>query len=130
MIMIAVTLWSKIFGIAPSAPVLAITSLSSDNTPEFTVDVDDTVIAGDSIRLQIQVSGGDWSIPVSDTNHTITAPEDAANEVDLSLTALPNGTYDARALATDAGVNSAWSSTVTFTISVTSSAITYYILGF
>ena len=116
-------------GVLPTTPVLAITSLSTDNTPEFTIDFDDTVAAGDNMRLQVQVSGGDWSSLVSDTNHIITAPEDTANEVDLALTALGNANYDARANVTH-GATSAWSNTVTFTISVVSTATTYYILGF
>lgn len=114
---------------APTAPVLAITSTSSQANPAFTIDVDDTVVAGDTVRLQVQVTGGNWSSTVSDTTHTITSGEDAANEVDLSLTALANNTYDARALVHH-NSDSGWSNTVTFTISVTSTTVTYYILGF
>jgi hypothetical protein len=110
----------------PSAPVLALVSVTG-NSAAFTVDVDNTVGAGDTVRLQIQTTGGNWSSPVSDTTHTITAPEDAANEIDLSL-ALPNGTYDARALVHH-NSDSAWSNVVSgFTISVLSG--TYYFLGF
>lgn len=105
----------------PTAPVLAITSGSSDDTPEFTIDVDDTVAAGDSVRLQIQVSGGSWSSLVSDTTHVITSPEDSANEIALSLSSLPNGDYDARANVTHGGT-SPWSNTVTFTISASTTA--------
>lgn len=101
----------------PTAPVLTITSASSDDTPEFTIDIDNTVTAGDSIRLQIQVAGGDWSSLVSDTTHDITAPEDAANEINLALAALANGNYEARCNVTDGVLTSNWSNTVSFTIS-------------
>jgi hypothetical protein len=107
----------------PTAPVLAIISLTTDNTPEFTIDVDDTVVAGDSVRLQVQAAGGDWSSPVSDTTHVITSGEDAANEVDLALTALANGNYEARANVTHTTVSS-WSNTVSFTIAAVSSNFT------
>src|SRR6266704_478634 len=85
---------------APTAPVLAMDPVwtTADNTPDFTIDIDDTVVAGDTVRLQIQATGGNWSSPVSDTTHTITSPEDTANAISLSLTPLPNATYDARAL--------------------------------
>lgn len=101
---------------AVNPPVLAIISLPADNTPEFTIDMDATIGAGDIVRLQVQVSAGGWSSPVSDTSHTITSTESSVNEVDLSLTALASGTYDARALVHH-GSDSAWSGTVTFTIS-------------
>jgi hypothetical protein len=72
------------------------------------------------VELQVQVTGGSWSPLVSDTVHTITAGEDAANQINLSLS-LPNGSYDARARVTDTigtGLTSAWSNTVVnFTIS-------------
>ncbi len=115
-------------GTLPTTPVLAITSLSTDNTPEFTIDVDDTVVAGDTVRLQVAATGTAFASPISDTTHTITSGEDAANEIDLSLVALPNATYDARALVHHT-TDSAWSNTVTFTIAATTSS-TFYILGF
>lgn len=111
----------------PTTPILTLIIVSGTNA-SLAIDVDDTVVAGDTVRLQVQATGGNWSSIVSDTTHTITAPEDAANEVDLSLS-LANGTYDTRALVHH-GTDSAWSNTVTFTISVVSTAITYYLLGF
>src|SRR6266498_1123038 len=86
----------------PTAPVLAMDTLwtSADDTPDFTIDIDDSVAAGDSVRLQIQAAGGNWSSLVSNTSHTITAPEDTADEIDLSLSSLANGDYEARANVT------------------------------
>jgi hypothetical protein len=102
----------------PSAPVLIL--VSSTSTAVFTIDVDNTIGAGDNVELQVQVTGGSWSPLVSDTVHTITSGEDAANQINLSL-GLPNGSYDARARVTDTmgtGLTSAWSNTVVnFTIS-------------
>ena len=102
----------------PSAPVLVLVSATS--TAVFTIDVDNTISAGDNVELQIQATGGSWTTLVSDTIHTITAGEDAANQINLSL-GLPNGSYDARARVTDTvgtGLTSAWSNTVVnFTIS-------------
>lgn len=100
-----------------STPVLAITSTSAQPNPAFTIDMDDTVGAGDIIELQIQVTGGSWTSFASDTIHTITSGEDGANEVDLSLSALSSGTYDARCDVSNGTVTSAWSNTVTFVIS-------------
>jgi hypothetical protein len=96
--------------------------VTTDNEPDFTIVVDDTVEAGDDVRLQVQVAGGDWSSPVSDTTHEITAPEDAANEIDLALAAISNANYEARANVTDGVVTSNWSNTVSFTVAATSSA--------
>lgn len=109
---------------AISAPVLAMDPLwvTTDNEPDFTIDVDDTVVATDTVRLQVQAAGGDWSVLVSNTTHVITAPEDAANEIDLALAALPNAAYEARANVTDGVVTSNWSNTVSFTIAAASSA--------
>ena len=104
--------------VAPTAPVLIL--VSATTTATFTIDVDNTIAAGDSVELQVQVTGGSWTTLVSDTVHTITSGEDAANQINLSL-GLPNGSYDARALVTDTmgtGLSSPWSNTVVnFTIS-------------
>ena len=116
----------------PTAPVLAMDALwtSADNTPDFTADFDATVIAGDSFRLQIQAAGGNWSSLISNTTHTITAPEDAADEASLSNGTLANGNYEARCNVTDGALTSNWSNTVSFTVSATSTSVTFYILGF
>jgi hypothetical protein len=114
---------------APTAPVL--TLVSATTTATFTVDIDNTIGAGDNIELQIQVTGGSWTTLVSDTNHTITSGEDSANQINLSL-GLPNGSYDARARVTDTvgtGLTSAWSNTVVnFTISGASAPGIYFLM--
>jgi hypothetical protein len=104
--------------VLPNAPVLSVISVSGSNA-SLAVDVDNTIGVGDSVRLQVAATGTGFASPVSDTTHTITAPEDAANEIDLNLSLL-NGTYDARADVTvvSTGLISGWSNTVTFTISV------------
>jgi hypothetical protein len=99
--------------------------VTTDSEPDFTIDVDDTVVAGDDVRLQVQAAGGDWSVLISDTTHEITAPEDAANEIDLALAALPNANYEARANVTDGVVTSNWSNTVSFTVAATSNNLIF-----
>lgn len=110
-----------------AAPVLSITSGSSDTTPDFSAVLGSSITTGDTIRIQIQVAGFDWSAPLLDTTHTITSGEASGHSVDLGLSALGSGSYDARAMVHH-NTDSAWSNTVTFTIS--SSAVTYYFLGF
>lgn len=107
----------------PTAPVLAMDPLwtTADNTPDFTANFDVTVAAGDDFRLQIQAAGGDWSSLLSDTTHTITAPEDAADEASLSNGTLSNGNYEARCNVTH-GTTSNWSNTVSFTIAAATNA--------
>jgi hypothetical protein len=102
-------------GGGPAAPVLIL--VSSTSTATFTIDVDNTVGAGDSVRLQTQATGGGWTTLTSDTTHVITPAEDAANQVNLAV-GLPTGSYDARALIIHGGVSSSWSNVViNFTIS-------------
>lgn len=104
-----------------SAPVLAMDPVwtTADNTPDFTADFDATVGVGDAFRLQIQTAGGNWSSLLSDTTHTITAPEDAADEASLSNGSLSNGNYEARCNVTDGVLTSGWSNTVSFTVAAT-----------
>ena len=103
-------------GGGPSTPVLILVS-STIGSATFTIDIDNTIGAGDSVRLQTQATGGGWTILTSDTTHVITAGEDAANQINLSVGLSP-GNYDARALVIKGGVSSSWSNTVVnFTIS-------------
>lgn len=108
---------TDVFEVGPTAPILAMDPawVTTDATPDFTVDIDDTIGAGDDLRLQIQVAGGDWSSPVDDVTHTITALEDAANEIALGSGSLSNASYEARARVDD-GTVSAWSNVVSFTV--------------
>lgn len=104
----------------PTAPVLAMDPawVTTDATPDFIADVDDTVAAGDDTRLQIQAALGDWSVLLSNTTHEITAPEDAANEISQGNGSLANGDYEARMNVTrdSDGLTSNWSNTVSFTV--------------
>jgi hypothetical protein len=88
---------------------------TTDNTPTFAATFDATVVAGDTLRLQVQAAGGDWSSLVSNTTHVITAPEDTADAVSLSNGALANASYEARANVTHV-TTSNWSNTVSFTV--------------
>jgi len=113
-----------------SAPVLSVVSVVGFDVT-LQADVDDTVGAGDTLRRQFQVAGGDWSSLVSDTSHVITPPEDAANEVDYGTTLGAPAAYEARANVTDGVVTSNWSNTVSFTVAATPTNVpTFYILGF
>lgn len=111
----------------PSTPVLALISVVG-SAVSFSIDVDDTVVVGDTVRLQTQVAGGSWSSPVTDTTHTITSGEDTANRIDLTPSGFANGNYEARAMVHHV-TDSAWSNTVAFTVSAAATP-TYYLLGF
>jgi hypothetical protein len=68
----------------PNAPVLAMSPVwtSADNKPDFLINLDSTVVAGDTIHLQIQLAGGDWSNLVSDTTYTV--PSGTSGSMDFS----------------------------------------------
>jgi hypothetical protein len=116
----------------PTAPVLALDPswLTTDDTPDFVIDIDASIVAGDDVRLVVQVAGGDWSSPVSDTTQTITAPEDAADQIDLAIGAQANGNYEARAYVIVDAVSSAASNTVSFTIAAFSGVGDIHANGF
>jgi hypothetical protein len=114
---------------SPTPPVLILVSATTIAT--FTIDVDNTIGAGDLIELQVQTTGGSWSPLVADPIHTITVAEDTANSISLSL-GLPNGSYDARARVekTSTGLYSSFSNTVTnFTISGVVASTQIYFLA-
>ncbi len=92
---------------------------SADATPDFVLDGD--LAVADELTYQTQPTGGDWSGATS-TNHTVTAPEDVANEVDFALSALANGVYDARVLSSRAATPYGISNTVSFTIAAVSAS--------
>lgn len=103
---------------APSAPVLAWVSAETDTTPEFTIEIDDTIAEGDNVQFQYQADGGDWSSPTT-VNDTISAGEDAANQIDMAMSALGDGAYEARVRVSTAAAPttwSSWSNVVDFTI--------------
>lgn len=102
---------------APTAPILSLVSevagLVSSNW-----DIDNTVVAGDTLTRQVQVSGGSWASLVDNTAHVISSGEDTANQIAASLN-LGNGTWDIRGFVTSAstGLTSAASNTLTLIIS-------------
>jgi fibronectin-binding autotransporter adhesin len=99
-----------------TAPVLAWISSPTQNSPQFTIDIDRTIVAGDTVRLQMEATGGSWSSLVSDTTHTITTDEFGVSTVNLNLAPLANATYDARVDVTHGAGTSAWSNVVSGTI--------------
>lgn len=103
----------------PSSPALALISVTG-NAVSLSIDVDNTVGVGDTVTLQAQVTGGDWSSLLVNTTHTITSGEDGANEIDLTPAGFANGTYDFRAKVNHVA-DSAWSNTVSATVNVASS---------
>jgi hypothetical protein len=113
---------TDVFEVGPTAPVLAMDAawVTTDATPDFTIDVDDTIGAGDSVQLQIAVALTSFAAPVDDVTHVITAPEDAANEINVASGSVSNGDYEARARVSD-GTPSAWSNTVPFTVAAVAS---------
>jgi hypothetical protein len=117
-------------GAVPSAPVLSLIS-TTGSAVSLAIDIDNTIGAGDTVTLQAQISGGNWTSLLVNTNHTITSGEDGANEVDLTPAGFANGVYDFRASVTSAtsGLTSPWSNTLSVTIS-NAYVPTYYILGF
>jgi hypothetical protein len=99
------------------SPVLALTSPTTDNTPDFTLTGD--LAVNDVTRFQY--ANNSSFTGATDITHTITAPEDAANAFSFSTGALANGTWYFRARVERPVVgNSAWSNTVTETIVVAS----------
>jgi hypothetical protein len=102
----------------PTTPTLAMDPgwLTTDNTPDFVINTDNTVVAGDNVRVQVQAAGGDWTTLVSDTNRAITSGEDATNTISFSLVAtFTDGNYEARCSVTH-GVTSDMSNVVSFTV--------------
>lgn len=95
-------------------PVLTWTSPSSDNTPDFTVDISLTsAVAGNVVTLQIDTNS---SFPAPTTyTHTLTAPEILAGSFSMATGTIADGTYFARCRITGTG----WSNTVTVTIATT-----------
>jgi len=106
----------------PTAPVLSLVEPVTD-PPSFTAVIDDTVGSGDSYQLQVQADGGDWSTLLVDDTDTITSGEDAANQIDATVSALGAGNYDARMRVRDgSGPWSNWSNVVDVVITASEPA--------
>lgn len=107
---------------APTAPVLSLVEPVTD-PPAFRAVIDDTVGSGDSYKLQMQADGGDWSTLLVDDTDTITSGEDAANQIDVTASALGAGSYDARMAVRDgSGPWSNWSNVVDVVITASEPA--------
>lgn len=98
-------------GAVTAVPVLTITSLPSDGTPEFIIEAD--WVAGDDLQFERQVAGGDWS-GATVTHHTIASAELVGLPVDFVLPVLADGTYNFRCKRN----GGAYSSVITSTILV------------
>ena len=112
---------TDVTGVAPAAPVLALTSGTSDNTPDFTLTGD--LLLNDTVRFQYSTSA--VFSGASEITNTIDSTEDAANVLNFSTGTLANGTWYFRARierpsAEGAGI-SGWSNTETIAISVVAS---------
>lgn len=96
----------------PGAPVLTLLSAPSVNTPSFTIVGD--LAVGDVVRFQ-KATDVAFATAVDITN-TISAPQDAANELDLTSGALADGAWWFRVRTERGATISAWSNVVTETI--------------
>jgi hypothetical protein len=112
---------------APTAPVLALTSAASDNTPNF--DATAAWVVGDGYRFQYSTAA-DFT-GTSTLTGTVDAGEDAANTVSLATGALADGTWYFRVrIERPLHAASLWSDTVTETIDTsvvayTANAVTF-----
>jgi hypothetical protein len=106
---------------APDAPVVTWSTGTGDNTPEFDIDLTSPQV-GDVVTLEISASNT-FTSPTTYTD-TLDSGEVAAGEVIVTIAALANGTWYARAKVTRASVDSAWSNTASQTIAVDTTAPT------
>jgi hypothetical protein len=100
---------------ALTAPVLVWDGDTADTTPDFTCTVVDPEV-GDTLTLQLYSDSGLTTLVDSAVN-TLDAGEVTAEQADFALAALSDGTYYARVLFERTGWQSAYSNTVTVTIS-------------
>jgi hypothetical protein len=109
----------------PTAPVLSWITPNTDNTPDFSIVIDDTVGTNDNLQFQTATAGTSFASPTT-TNHTITSGEDTANSITLGLSSLTNGNYEARCRLSKAATPtnwSAWSNVVSFDIAVSAGPV-------
>lgn len=99
--------------VAAAAPVLALTSVATDTTPDFLLSGD--LVLNDVVRFQYSTAA-DFT-GASELTNAIDAGEDAANSISFSTSALALGAwyFRARIERPDAPV-SGWSNTVTVTL--------------
>lgn len=102
----------------PAAPVLSMDPAwtSANSTPLFAFVIDDTIVVGDTITVQIRALGASgWGTLVGSGTHILTAPEDAANAFSFGLSSLADGNYEASSFAHHT-VDGARSNVVSFTV--------------
>lgn len=105
-------------GINLTAPVLTWTSLTTDTTPEFDVDLTAPEVA-DVITLEYD-DNSDFSSAIDTETNIVDSGEASALLVNFVLGALADGTYYFRAKHARGASVSAWSNTETVTIAATS----------
>lgn len=117
--------WSMVSDIpVPDAPILTWTTGPTDNTPSFSLTLDDPVV-GDTVQVQVD-NASDFSSVNQSADDTLSSGEVAAQAITPAITALANGTWYVRVRHKHAGGSySAWSNTVSQTISVSSAVKVY-----
>ena len=97
-----------------NAPVL--TDLGSGGAAEnFKVAFDNSLGIGDTIEIEAQASGGDWSSLVADQTYSITSDDVTAGFATIPVV-LSIANYDVRARGIHLGSNSPWSNVLTVDI--------------
>lgn len=116
--------------VVPAAPLMTWASTSSDNTPDFSIDLpsgagDGTDAAAGDV-LHIQYSNDAWVTPQEYVSYTLLTADITADIITKSgVTAVADGTYVFRARLERSGAgNSAWTSDVAVTISTAVSGLT------
>lgn len=100
----------------PVAPVLTWVSDSSDPTLEFTIDLTNPQV-GDVVTLELATNAG-FTAGLQTYTDTLDSTEVAALTINFEIASQANGTYYARSKHSRGSAGSAWSNTVTGTISV------------
>lgn len=109
--------------VAPAAPILSLTSNSSDNTPNFNVDLPYGVGDGTDAQagdvLRIRRSTDNWATSADYLIYTLTSADITATSVSAASTgALANNTYLMEGRLERAAGNSPWSADVTALVDV------------
>lgn len=122
--------------LVPAAPALTWNSTSSDNTPDFLVDLPSGNInpiqdaaAGDNLILEYQPqAGGAWTQYLT---HTLTSGDISTDIISQSsVTPIANGSYYFRGRLERGVLIGANSSSVPVTVASSSYSPTFYFLGF
>ena len=101
--------------VPPLTPIITLTSAPENATPQFMVA--GTFQSDDVVQFETQQSGGDWSSSTT-IQHIVTQTEVAASYLELVLSTLTNGNYNARAKIIRGELVSQYSNVLSFTIFV------------